>query len=276
MSGFKDRLPAIFYDFNKQLRQAQILLVASSLAYTTILSIIPLLAVSFAIFQAFGGLTRLYAVIEPFILNNLAEGTSDEVTAQIRGFITNAHGSALGIGGLIGLIFTSMSMLANIEKAINRIWNAPVSRSLFHRIASYWLFITLGPLALAVGVGAATSTNIPLTSILPSGTGLFLLAVVVFSSVYKWVPHCKVRFVYALLSGTVTAILFHLAQFGFRIYTTKVLSYSKIYGSLGAVPILLLWIYIIWIIVLSGAALTATLQKRVPELSPPPPAPELP
>jgi membrane protein len=262
-----DRLKTVSLDLAQQLKQSQILLVASSLAYTTILSIIPLLAVSFAIFQAFGGLDKLYAGIEPFIVANLAEGTGDEATAHIREFITNAHGSALGFWGLIGLIFTSMSMLSSVEKAINRIWNVPVSRSLFYRIASYWLFITLGPLAMAVAFGVATSTDIPLSHLFPSGTGMFLLTVAGLFAVYKWVPHCRVRPNFAGIAAGAASVFFILAQDAFRLYTAKVLTYSKIYGSLGAVPILLLWIYIVWIIILSGAALTASLQKRYPELA---------
>ena len=110
-SNFFLQSKVVFKDTLQNMKQAQLLQVASSLSYTTILSLIPLLAVSFAIFQAFGGLKTLNDTIEPFILSNLAEGVSDEVIAKIQGFINNAHASALGIGGLIGLIFTSMSML---------------------------------------------------------------------------------------------------------------------------------------------------------------------
>ncbi|MGK5084380.1 YhjD/YihY/BrkB family envelope integrity protein [Bdellovibrionota bacterium FG-1] len=246
----------------QEIKTKQLMLVASSLAYTTILSLIPLLAVSFAIFQAFGGLDKLYATIEPFILSNLAEGLSDEVTEKIHGFIKNAHASAVGLGGFVGLVFTSMSMLSSIEKAINNIWATPLTRTFFQRIAAYWFFITLGPLALAVGVGAATSSEIPVMHLLPSGAGLFLLTGTGLTAIYQWVPHCKVQLKNSLIAGFGAAILFHFAQSGFRIYTARVLSYSKIYGSLGAVPILLLWIYILWIIVLSGAAFSAALQNR--------------
>src|SRR4051812_18566731 len=112
----------------REIQKAQLFMTASSLAYTTILSIIPLLALSFAVFQAFGGLSKLQSTIEPFIVSNLAEGASDEVVARIRDFIRNAHGSVLGVGGMIGLIFTSMSMLSSIENAINRVWGVSEQR----------------------------------------------------------------------------------------------------------------------------------------------------
>ena len=259
-------IPKVVSDVGKEMERTQLLLVASSLAYTTILSLIPLLAVSFAIFQAFGGLEKLYGTIEPMILSNLAEGSSDEVIQKIREMIKNANGSAVGLGGFVGLVFTSMSMLASVEKAINRIWGAPLNRSFFSRISAYWLFITLGPLALAVGVGAATSADFPIARILPGGTGLFLMTVVGFTAIYKWVPHTRVHALYAAISGAFAAVLFILAQFGFRLYTSRVLTYSKIYGSLGAIPIFILWIYIVWVVVLAGAALTAALQRRAAEI----------
>src|SRR5207253_1130669 len=133
----------IVRDLLVRIRQAQLLIVASSLAYVTILSIIPVLAVSFAIFKAFGGMSRVYDVIEPIVLANLTEGTGAQVVTTLRGFVENTHASAIGLGGFVALIITSMSMLSNAEKAINRVWQARIERSFLHRIAAYWLFITL-------------------------------------------------------------------------------------------------------------------------------------
>ncbi len=257
------KIREVIQDTGRQMKQAQLLMVASSLAYTTILSIIPLLAVSFSIFKAFGGMNKLYNLIEPVILSNLAEGTSEEVIATLHKFIDNAHAGAVGVGGLVGLIFTSMSMLSSIENAINHVWQAPVTRSLFHRISSYWLFITLGPLGLSVAVGIATSSDVPLVRLFPSGTGMFLLGTGVFFSIYKWVPQTRVEWKYASVSSLFTSLLWYLARYSYGIYTQKVVTYNTVYGSLGAIPILLLWIYIVWVIILGGVALTAALQKRI-------------
>src|SRR4051794_41077077 len=90
-----------------QMKEAQLLMAASSLAYTTILSIIPVLAVSFAVFQAFGGLDKVYDVVEPLILSNLSEGTGDQVIDNIHTFIQNTHANVVGAGGFIALVFTS-------------------------------------------------------------------------------------------------------------------------------------------------------------------------
>jgi membrane protein len=256
-----NRLKGIRHDVWREIEEAQLFLVASSLAYTTILSIIPVLAVSFAVFEAFGGLEKLYGTIEPFILENLAEGSSDEVMSVLKKFISNAHTATIGASGFVALLFTSMSMLSSVEKAINRIWNVRVTRPLFQRFATYWLIVSLGPLALAVAVGFATSSSIPLQKLLP-GTGIFVLFIGIFFAVYKYVPQRIVNWKPALLSATLTTVLWFLAQQGYSLYTRKVVTYNKIYGSLGAVPILLLWIYIAWLIILGGAALTAVLQRR--------------
>lgn len=245
---------------------AQLPLNASSLAYTTVLSIIPLLAVSFSIFKAFGGLETLYKTIEPYILSNLAEGTGDEAILHIQSFISNIHAGALGATGLVGLIITCMSLLLSVEKAIHRIWGEKVTRGFFHRISSYWLIITLGPLTAAMLVGYATTTQLPMSALLPSGWGSAIMGYVtstaIFVLIFKGVPSRKVDWTPALLSAMLSAVAWSVARWSYALYNQKVLTYSKIYGSLGAIPILLLWIYIVWLIVLSGAALTYGLQKR--------------
>src|SRR6185437_5706139 len=203
----------------------------------------------------------VHQIVEPFILNNLAEGVSDEVIDVLQRFIQNAHTKAIGISGLIGLVFTSMTMLWNIEKAINRVWNAPLKRSWFQRVSSYWLFITIGPIALAVLLGVAGSKELPIAHLLPSGAACFGILVAIFFFVYKWVPHTYVNPRYAFSSAMIASLAFTGARGGYHYYMSKAVSYNRIYGSLAAVPILLLWVYIVWLIILGGAALTASLQK---------------
>ncbi|MCM2324046.1 MAG: YihY family inner membrane protein [Oligoflexia bacterium] len=257
-------LQSVARDTWEQMQKAQLPQAAASLAYTTILSLVPMLAMSFAIFKAFGGMEKMLETIQPFILSNLAEGASNEVIVRLKDFIENAHASAVGASGFLALVVTSMSMLYSIEKAINRVWGTHISRSWFQMISSYWLFITLGPVALSVILAAATSTATPITRFLPGGSGLFVLTVGIFFAVFRYVPNCRVDRRHALISAVFTAILWNLARVAYAVYTAKAVSYNKIYGSLAAVPVLLLWIYIVWLIVLAGAAFTAALQRRVP------------
>ncbi len=247
-------------DTVKIVREEQIPGAASSLAYTTILSVIPLIAVSFSIFKAFGGLDNLYATIEPFIFENLAEGSDEKTLEMIRSFVGNIHAATLGIGGLIGLLFTSMSMLASVEKSINKIWKVPLSRGIFQRVTIYWFFITLGPLALAVAVGAATSLDLPLSRVLPTGTPFFFILVALFYGMYRYIPHRRVYWRSALISAIGTSVSWVIAKGIYGIYVRKVVTYDRIYGSLGAIPIFLVWIYVAWLVILTGAAFSASLQ----------------
>src|SRR4051812_16785951 len=103
-------LKAVTHDTLGEIRAAELPLVASSLAYTTILSIIPLIAVSFSVFKAFGGLDKLYAAVEPIVFENLAEGSDERTLNTLKDFVSNIHTGTLGISGFVGLVFTSMAM----------------------------------------------------------------------------------------------------------------------------------------------------------------------
>ena len=256
-------IQAILKDTHKQFQEAEISLVASSLAYTTLLSVIPLLAVSFSVFKAFGGLEQLYGTLEPFIFENLAEGSDEQTITMIRQFVGNIHAGALGATGFIGLIFTSMSMLFSVEKTLNRVWKVKSTRKWFERVSTYWLFITLGPLALSFVLGVMTSQQVPLTAVLPNGTGLLIMLIGVFFALYKFVPERKVNIGPALFAAIWTSIGWMTAKFIYSIYVKQVLTYSKIYGSLGAIPIFMLWIYLGWLVILTGAALSSALQRKL-------------
>jgi membrane protein len=263
MKSLLVRLREAAVDTGAQMKQANLFLVASSLSYTTILSLIPLLALSFAVFKAFGGMDQLYSAIQPFILNNLAEGVSEEAIGQIRDFIGKTQTGTVGLTGFVALIFTSMSMLASIEKAINVIWGVPNRRSFFFRVSTYWMFITLGPLLLAVVLGIASSSRESVTAWLPGWFGIFAIAAIFFFALYKWVPHTKVHWKYALVSAVITSVLWNLARQAYVLYVRHFVHYDRVYGSLSAIPVLLLWIYIVWLLVLAGASLSAALQHRM-------------
>ncbi len=245
------------------INERNLLMAASSLAYTTILSIVPLLAVSFSIFKAFGGLEKLYDSFKPLIIANLAESSGEVALQFIDQFVSKAHAGAMGVGGMIGLLVTSLSLLSSVEKAINRIWNATIQRTFFQRISAYWLFITLGPVAMAAALGASSSANLSFTRVLPQGFLGFMMIWGLFFAVYKWVPNRKVNWTPPLIGGLLTSVCWTLAKMGYGLYVTRVVAYNKIYGSLGAVPIILLWIYILWTVILGGAVLAFVLQRRL-------------
>ncbi len=246
------------------MQEAQLFITASSLAYTTLMSLIPVLAVSFSVFKAFGGLEHLYQVIEPWVIENLTEGTDEQALQMIRGMIGNIHAGALGIGGLIGLIITSTSLFWNIENAIQRVWKAKPREGWFRRFAVYWLLISLGPLGLSVALGFAGMGKMEGTamSMVPYGGVLFIITAAFFILIYKYVPNRKVNWRPALMGGITTSVVWNVARVGYSFYIGNLVHYRNIYGSIAALPILLLWLYIVWLILLSGTALTAAFQQR--------------
>jgi len=261
--ALKIRVLDIFKETIQKAKEAEISLAASSLAYTTILSLIPFLAVSFSVFKIFGGLDRLYDSLEPIVFENLAEGADEQTLIMIRSFISKIHAGAVGMSGFVGLIVTSMMMLSSVEVTINRVWKIKNERSIYQRISSYWLIISLGPILGGLVVGFATSLGEPFSKVLPSSVVLFPILVSVFYMMYKLIPSCKVHWKAALISSLYTSLSWLLAKAAYSFYIKKVVTYNKIYGSLGAIPILLVWIYVAWMVVIAGAALSATLQKRI-------------
>lgn len=257
-------------DTLKKAREAEIPVVASSLAYTTILSVIPLIAVSFSVFKAFGGLDGLYATIEPFIFENLAEGSDEKTLETIKAFVTNIHATTLGVGGAIGLLATSVSMLGSVEKSVNKIWKTAANRGLLRRAATYGGFILLGPFALAVAIGAATSLDIPFSKVLPSGVPFFFILVGLFYAFYRYVPNRPVHPRAALAAAAGTAFAWVIAKAAYGIYVRRFVTYDRIYGSLGAIPIFLVWIYVAWLVILTGTAFSASFQRHSLEGEDPP------
>ncbi|MBI4373761.1 MAG: YihY family inner membrane protein, partial [Deltaproteobacteria bacterium] len=123
---------------------------ATALAYTTLLSLVPFLAVTFALFKAFGGLEKAAEPLRAMILSNLATGTGSVVTGYLDQFIENFRSSAVGLIGFLLLILSVVGVLATIEKAFNDIWEIPQSRSFVRRFTTYWTLITTGPILIGV------------------------------------------------------------------------------------------------------------------------------
>jgi membrane protein len=248
--------PGFRAHFAAHFRDGQILLTASSLAYTTLLSLIPLLAVTFAILKRVGGLDRLYGELEPLIVSNLAAGTGDQVIGSLQKFIHNTHSSAIGVTGFLGLAITTVLMLNGVEDAFNRVWTGTKTRSLLRRAMMYAIFIVTGPLTISLIIGLSRGLSRGLSPLVSE-----LVAVTSFTLVYKLIPNTFVDWRWSLLSGFWTSVILQLARWAYRIYITRYVPYHLIYGSLAALPILLLWIYILWVIILTGAVLGASAQK---------------
>lgn len=242
---------------------------ASALAYATILSIVPLFAFAFSILKGFGVQRRL----EPLILERVAPA-SHETVAKVMSYIDRTNVGTLGAIAVAGLAFTAISILGNIEKAFNDIWGVKKGRSLLRRISDYISVVIIAPLFLLAALSLTTTlqshaivsrltdhalfTHARYLGIL---AGPYLCVWIAFTCLYFFMPHTRVRISSALLGGIVAGTLWQAAQWGYVQFQFGMAKYNAIYGAMAQFPILLVWVYFSWVIVLLGAEIAAGHQN---------------
>jgi membrane protein len=195
-----------------------------------------------------------------------------EMARRINGFIQNTRSGALGVTGSVLLIFVAISMLSRIEDTFNDIWGVARGRSWFMRIVLYWGVISLMPLLLVVALGLATGSQLESTRqfilanpFISKLTFQLLPAVVLcftFGLLYMLIPNTKVHWQAAAVGGLVGGILFHLNNLVSVLYVSRVVSNSRIYGSLALVPVAMIGLYFSWLILLFGAQVAYAFQNR--------------
>jgi len=262
---------------------------AASLAYTTLLALVPLLAISLSVASLF--LPRkeeerratLVKFIEEGVMRAApmlglsGQGGEEQrvnVADRIVGFVETIHLSGITATAAVGLIVVAIGLLRTIEVAFNDIWGVTRGRTLLMSVVFYWAVITLGPAVLLVtkGVKFLSFLGEHDSALEGSAAGkLFLsLALLVtpvlmglaFSALYLWMPNTRVKWQAALVGGGVASLLWMINNQLSSIYHSKVLTYNAIYGSLGALPIFLVGVYFTWLIVLFGAQVSYVYQNR--------------
>jgi len=238
--------------------------VASVLAFTTALSLVPLLSVVTSALALFGTFDGTSPTLRSF-LEQAFPASAAEAATYLNQF---AQTSATSVGGLSAAAFliVAIFLFIEIERSFNRIWNAPDDRRWFHKILTFYFIITVGPFLLTLSVGLSARAQLVLArlgieSALPVLVS-FLLTFVLFTLTHRLLPNTKVWWSAALVGGLFTTIAFELGKWGFNIYVNEVIfeSYRTIYGALGLFPIFLVWIYVSWVIVLIGAELAYAVQ----------------
>ncbi|HEY5715857.1 MAG TPA: virulence factor BrkB family protein [Psychromonas sp.] len=239
---------------------------AGHLAYVTLLSVVPLLAVIFSMLSAFPVFSELKQIFEDLIYNNLVPTSGDAIKEHMTGFIENTKKmSMMGMGSLIVI---ALLLISTIDQTINRIWRCTNKRSRIHAFTIYWTILSLGPII----IGASVLLSSYLFTIFQEHGSLslgqrllgftpFILTWLAFAGVYTLVPHQRVSFRYALIGGFIAAILFFFGTDLFKLYITNFPSQQLIYGALAVIPILFIWTYYTWLIILIGAEVTATLEE---------------
>jgi membrane protein len=267
------------HTLRERFREDRLGLTASSLTFTTTIALVPLVTVALAVFTAFPMFAKFQVVLQKWLIESLIP---DSIARQVLGYLTQFAGKAskLGGAGLAVLMLTALALILTIDRTLNSIWRVRKPRPLGQRVLVYWAVMTLGPLLLAVSLSItsyALSASTGLAGVMPGGLQLlldtlqFVLLAAGMAALYRYVPNTRVHWGHAWAGGLFVSAGFELAKRVLVFYLGKVPTYSVLYGAFATVPILLVWIYVAWVIVLLGAVIAAYLpsllsgvQRRAP------------
>jgi membrane protein len=239
---------------------------AGNLAYVSLLSLVPLIAVIFALFAAFPMFSDVSITLSHFVFANFLPATGDVIQRYIEQFVANSN--KMTAVGACGLIVTALLLMYAIDSALNAIWRSKRVRPKIYSFAVYWMILTLGP--LLAGASLAISSYLlslswasEINGVIDNILRIFplLLSWISFWMLYSIVPTTRVMNRDAIVGALVAALLFELGKKGFALYITTFPSYQLIYGVLSVIPILFVWVYWTWCIVLLGAEITVTLGE---------------
>ena len=257
------------HTLRERFREDRLGLTASSLTFTTILALVPFVTVALAVFTAFPIFGKVQVVLQRWLIDSLVP---DTIARQVLGYITQfaAKASRLGVAGFSVLLVTALMLILTIDRTLNNIWRVPRLRALGQRVLIYWAAITLGPLALGVSLALTSyvvSASRGLVDALPGSVRLVFDSIEFFvlaggmAALYHYVPNTQVKWQHAWAGGFFVSIGMELAKKALALYLAQVPTYSAVYGTFATLPILLVWIYVAWVIVLLGAVVAAYLPS---------------
>jgi membrane protein len=248
----------------ERFREDRLSVIASSLTFTTIIALVPFFTVALAIFTAFPKFNQVQVALQTWLVQSLVPET---ISRQVLGYLTQFAGQAnrLGSIGLVALFGTALALILTIDRTLNAIWRVRQSRPLAQRMLIYWSGMTLGPLLLGASVtmtSYALSASKGLVGGIPGIGALldviqFMIVAAGMAALYHYVPNTGVKWSHAWTGGLFVSAGMEVAKKLLVVYLAKVPTYSVIYGTFATVPILLVWIYLAWVIVLLGALITA-------------------
>lgn len=246
---------------------------ATALAYTTLLSLVPLLALAFALAKGLGAQEQIRPMIDKWLAAN-QEGVGEklaEFIATTNDYVRNTRVGALGAIGFAFLVWATINVLGTIEASFNDIWRVRRSRTLLRKFTDYISFLVVGPLLLvaATSAGAAFRSTGVIRSALSVSVIARMIEValvliptwVAFAAAYKFMPNTRVRLVAALAGGIVAGTVWQAAFWGYTTFQVGIAKYNAIYGTFAALPVFMIWLYLSWAIVLFGAEVSWATQN---------------
>ena len=264
--AFPLRLARVVWLLGLELTDGQLSMRAMSLVYTTLLSLVPLLAVSFSVLKAF----EVHNQIEPVLLNFLAplgeQGV--EISATVIGFVDNMRVGVLGSVGLGLLFYTAISLIQKVERSFNYTWHVSQHRPFVERFSDYLSVLLIGPVLVFSALGAtASAMNTELVGRLAElpllGWGIeaagsllpYFFIIAAFTFVYLFVPNTRVRVGSAVVGALVAGVLWQTIGWGFAAFVVNSAKYSAIYSGFAILILFMIWIYLAWLILLVGASI---------------------
>ena len=253
----------------RRFRDARLGVSASSLTFTTVLALVPLFTVGLAVFSAFPVFGKFQDTLQRWLIDSLVP---ESISRQVLGYLTqfSRKASRLGSVGLVAVLLSAVALMVTIERTLGQIWHVERARPLQQRLVLYWSAITLGPLLVGASVAITSyvvSASRGVADVLPGGLRWlldsfeFVLLVLCISGLYFYVPNALVRWRHALTAGLMAALGIELGKKVLTMYLAEMPTYSAIYGAFAALPILLVWVYVAWLIVLLGAVVAASLPE---------------
>lgn len=245
---------------------------AQALTFQTLLAIVPLLAVFFAIFKGFGGLERVRAQLETLIIENLSGSPElrDTLSSYLTQFIDNIHTGAMGAVSVVILIYSVLGLLQQIEDSFNAIFGVKKGRPWNIRVILYWTALTLGPLLLGASLALTAALQTATFSRIVESLGVvgsFLVSIVplavtwlAFTALYMVVPNARVHLSSALSAALIAGSGWNVAKWLYAVYAKNNVTMQNIYGTMAAVPLFILWMFVSWLLVLFGAQLAFAFQ----------------
>jgi membrane protein len=249
----------------ERFREDHLGLTASSLTFTTLIALVPLVTVMLAVFSAFPMFASFQGALEKYFLQSLVP---DAIAKPVLGALTQFAAKAARVGtvGLVVLVFTALALMLTIDRTLNAIWRVREARPIAQRVLVYWSGLTLGPLVLGISLSLTVSVIALSKGVLgttPDGLSLlldlveFLLLAAGMAALFRFVPNTHVRWAHAWAGGVFVAVGLEVAKRVLAWYVAQVPTYSTVYGAFASLPIFLLWIYVGWLIVLWGAVIAA-------------------
>jgi membrane protein len=242
---------------------------AAALAYTTLLSLVPLFTVAFSVLAAFPTHKDVTKKIQSLIFAYIAPTSAPTIEQYFLNFMDQT--AQLPILGMIGLLVTAVLLIFSMEEAFNQIWGVKRSRHGLTAFLLYWAVITLIPIVATLcfniskvmsDLAKFTNGYLPFVADIIKISLPYLITSTAFTLLYISLPNCSVPTKSAIKASVIATILFELARHAFALYVKSFASYALIYGALATVPIFLVWIYISWAIILFGAVINRVLAEK--------------